>query len=96
MTTPQSAAAPAGTVGAVVRLIEVSAEDIRIVTDAVLDNWLKHWTSGGGHEYCECRYCGEDQDYNWDKHSVVKEHHKLDCAVLVARSIQPNNAVRVK
>lgn len=72
-------------------LLEVTRNDLRSVTDAVLNNWEEQYTYGSGREVTVCRFCHRDQNYDYKKMCVPKPDHALDCAVLIATSIAPNH-----
>ncbi|HYG24472.1 MAG TPA: hypothetical protein VEH04_16965 [Verrucomicrobiae bacterium] len=72
-------------------LIEVSRDDLRIVTQAVLEHWTREYTLGSGRDVVECVFCGKEQavDYSRGGGTIHKPDHELNCAVLVATSIAP-------
>ena len=72
-------------------LLSVSRDDLKSVTEAVLDNWIEQYTSGGGWEHTVCRFCKRDQAYDYKCSTVIKPDHAPDCPVLIAISIQPHD-----
>lgn len=74
------------------RLVEVSVNDLRAVTDAINANWKEQHESGGGHLYCLCQFCSQEQDVKWKTVGceVIREYHDKDYPVLIARSIEPD------
>lgn len=73
-------------------LIEVSRDDLRIVTSAILSRWTHSYTCGSGREVVECSFCGKEQavDYSKGGEVIHAPVHERDCAFLVATSIAPN------
>lgn len=67
--------------------LEVSKDDLRVITEAVLSN-IGDWQNSGPwqSERLHCRFC--DRVLGDDLH----KGHDLDCPVLVAISIRPNTA----
>jgi hypothetical protein len=73
------------------RLIEVSADDLKLLAKAMEDNWYRFQYHDNGDEAI-CIFCYADQEITYNKYgqdSVTKEHHKPDCPLLVARAIKP-------
>lgn len=70
-------------------LLEVSRDDLEIVTNAILENWYSQYTCGSGRENTSCNYCGKYQEYDYKNYCVPDPSHEPNCAVLVAISISP-------
>lgn len=67
------------------RLIEVSAKDLKIVTDTILNDWYQWVESPGGRQsWYECKFCHTGQPDGCDE-----EEHDVNCPILIARSICP-------
>jgi hypothetical protein len=68
-------------------LIEVSRDDLRILTTAILENWTEITNTGPWQSEEEsCRFCGHPAK------TTDPAQHDRNCPVLVAVSVAPNAA----